>query len=111
MTFQELHTTYQELDPASRPGQSFISKRTLMNLLEDRFIGVEHGESTYTETFDSCLDFFMSIKRIGANKATNHSKRKDPNFIQEVMTFYEANYRLDNKVFATYHSLFFKAYL
>lgn len=110
-TFYELHETYQTLSQDHRPGQAFMTMAQVNNLLQDIFTDhVPHSyEDQYVELFDSCLCFFESIKKIGANNASSKSSVKDPQFLNRVMAHYESHYRIENKVKATYHALFIKA--
>ncbi len=58
------------------------------------------------EYFPSCMDFFTSIKKIGANKAQSNQDKSDPRFIHKVIQHYENTYIEDREVFATYHLLY-----
>lgn len=109
-TFKELHATYSKLQDncvsSVQPGQSFMTEKAMYNMLHKVFNHVSVTSEFYTEYFDSCLDFFQSIKKIGANNASAQSTVKDPNFIHRVIEAYEADYHINNQIFATYHALF-----
>jgi len=110
-TFHELHSTYQALDPHTRPGQSFYSLEQLKALVIKEFPGLHGHEETYVETFETCMDFFQSIKKIGANRSSRDQGARDPDFIHQVMTYYENNFTVQNQVQATYQGLFITAHL
>ncbi len=114
-TFSELHSCYEKTqignDANVKPGQAFLSKAELESMLSHLFNHnqLEVSETNYIEAFDSCLSFFESIKKIGANNAQDASSVKDPKFIYKVIDRYEKDFKLDGRVQATYHALFVKA--
>jgi len=109
-TFHELHETYKAIQPDNslRPGQSFLTlgdlESVMFNTFNQRQITTETAD--YTETFDSCLSFFESIKKIGANNSSSQGTVKDPTFLQNVINHYESNYTVKGKVKATYQAVF-----
>ncbi|WP_432663574.1 malonyl-ACP O-methyltransferase BioC [Wukongibacter baidiensis] len=118
-TFSELHQTFKKIRELLKieenisPGQSFLSLNELQNICSDiveksGLGSIEiHSSQTYEyEYFDCCKDFLFSVKKIGANNSQSNRKRMAPDFIERVMETYDSDYRVDNKVRATYHNLF-----
>lgn len=111
-TFKELHEVYQQVptleNTFAEPGQRFLSLQTFENTLTDVFSQscITLDSDTHEEYFDQCLSFFESIKKIGANNANQGKTVKDPNFIHRVMAYYDAHYKTEKGVVATYECLY-----
>lgn len=118
-TFQELHISYQrtkermQLPLDTSPGQSFFSLEELHHLCEKSLhsSGLFHiigSEQLVFEYFPTVRTFFNSIKKIGANNSNKGPSCQRPSFFRELMKTYEAYYRDEHGVKATYHCIFFK---
>ncbi|PAB59744.1 malonyl-ACP O-methyltransferase BioC [Anaeromicrobium sediminis] len=109
-TFFELKETFLKastelkIDPIL-PSQSFFSKEGLEKELNRNLQIVESNEVEY---FNDCNEFFLSIKKIGANNSSSNRKKPNPTFIQKVMDIYNEDYRVDDKVKTTYHVIWAK---
>ena len=98
------------------PGQTFLSLNELSTLCEDTTrtelnndeIVVQSKEIFEYEYFNNCMEFFYSIKKIGATNSNKDDKCTSPAFIKKVMDLYNEDFSENNKVKATYHCLFYK---
>lgn len=98
------------------PGQSFYHLDELATLCQyahankntEGEILVQSKELFEYEYFDTCIDFFYSIKKIGANNSNKSGRCTSPAFIKKVMELYNEHFREHKKVRATYHCLFYK---
>lgn len=111
-TFRELHETYNNIQYTSKntikPGQEFLNLVEFENSIELVFNNniIRTFDRIYIEYFDDCLDFFYSIKKIGANNSQTSKKPQNSDFIFEVVDYYNQNYIYKDQVYATYHGLF-----
>jgi len=118
-TFNELHSSFKvvknqmNITDDLKPGQTFYNRNELKNkcaIILDIYgptFSIVDSESLEPEFFTSCQDFLISVKKIGANNAQQNKTRVHPEFIQNVMAYYDETYRKDGQVKATYHTLFF----
>lgn len=84
------------------PSQIFLSKDELKEKLKRN---IHIAESNQLEYFEDCNEFFLSLKKIGANNSSSNRKKVSPSFIQTVMDIYNTDYKINNKIHATYHCL------
>jgi len=119
-TFNELHSSFGKakealaLEDSVSPGQGFFSLDALRDVctksVDEKGCGVVtiHSDENYEyEKFDSCKEFLISVKKIGANKSDSSKSNATPEFIGKVMEIYDNDYRdEENRVRATYHNLF-----
>lgn len=119
MTFNELHRSYEiagnklNMEPESLPGQKFFSpveileicRRRLKNTGTSKYeiINTENHEYEY---FKTVRDFLDSVKKIGANNS-NCNRKSNTALTREMIKTYEAMYKEDGHVKATYHCVFF----
>ncbi|MCT4593539.1 MAG: malonyl-ACP O-methyltransferase BioC [Anaeromicrobium sp.] len=109
-TFFELRETFLkasnelEIDPIL-PSQNFFSKESLERELHRNLEIIESNEVEY---FNDCNEFFLSIKKIGANNSSSNRKKPNPTFIQKVMDIYNEDYKVHDKVKATYNVIWAK---
>jgi malonyl-CoA O-methyltransferase len=121
-TFHELHDSFQravqklDLQQTHRLGQSFYSLAHLQQLCtealnattEDSYtiIGSEREE---TEYFSSVRDFFSSIQKVGASNSNHGSYCQRRTLFKEMNRTYEARYRENQRIRATYHCMYVQA--
>ncbi|WP_129597996.1 malonyl-ACP O-methyltransferase BioC [Anaerophilus nitritogenes] len=113
-TFIELKTAYlsvakemgleKEISP---PSQSFLEKTEIRNLIDKKY-NIEILVEKEYEYFDSCLNFFNAIKKIGANDSKHGKKILPPEFIQNVLAHYDQFYMTPNGIEVTYEPLYVK---
>ncbi|RBW68319.1 malonyl-ACP O-methyltransferase BioC [Bacillus taeanensis] len=124
LTFQELHHSYNRAKrklqlPMDRSlGQSFYSFEELYQICKQSLFSLEtfpadiNGtQSLEFEYFETVRDFFISVKKIGANNSSKDQYCQRPSFFKELIQQYETNYREEQGVRATYHCLFFTWHL
>ncbi|MFJ7929750.1 malonyl-ACP O-methyltransferase BioC [Peribacillus sp. NPDC096448] len=120
-TFQELHRSYEhakeklQLSMDSSPGQMFYTLEELSQVCEAAIpypaavpIEITKIEKLELEYFQTVREFFTSIKKIGAANSNKENYCQRPSFFRELMNIYEAEYRNESGVKATYHCLFLK---
>ena len=124
-TFCELNQCFKKtkqemsIKESVSPGQSFLSLNELSALCEytakselnKNTIVTQSKEIFEYEYFNNCIDFFNSIKRIGANNSNKDDRCTSPAFIKKVMNHYNEDFSENNKVKATYHCLFYTTIL
>jgi malonyl-CoA O-methyltransferase len=115
-TFQELHNSYKLAKEKlgildnSYPGQRFYSFDDILNIiLNNQNLIVNGFENNEIELFDSVKDFLTSVKKIGANNS-NRIKNRNPRLIKDMIELYEANYRIKDKIEATYNCMYYFVY-
>lgn len=114
-TFYELHEATKKAKIALNkndqvlPGPSFHS----LDQIEDLFLalGLNHkqasfSESYYKEYFNKCRDFLHSVKKIGANNSLAGNQGMGVALMKKVLEIYDQDYVENNRVRATYHTLF-----
>lgn len=96
-------------------GQSFYSLNELSTLCKDvtKIQDIDEGivqskEIFQYEYFNTCKDFFTSIRKIGANNSNKNNKCTSLTFFKKVIGYYNEHFSVNNKVKATYHCLFLK---
>lgn len=111
-TFKELKESYcmtsaeMELEKEISPSQSFYSTSQLEAIYLDKGVEKFAVEESYEhEHFDSCMDFFNSVKKIGANNCQKERRKIDPDFVKRAIEVYEQEFRFQDGVRATYHNL------
>lgn len=121
-TFSELSECFNKarqalsIEKSIYPGQSFYSLNELTTLCKnvtriktnDYKDLVDIKEMLEYEYFDTCKDFFHSIKKTGANSSNKDNRATSPTFMKKVIDLYNKNFQENNKVRATYHCLFYK---
>lgn len=120
-TFKELHEAFYKAKKALNiseqvtPSQNFYSSNKLQEICNDIInkdnlndIKVNASESYDYEYFNCCTDFLFSIKKIGANNSQSNRTIMPPDFIEKVMEIYDKDYLENDKVVATYHTLYFQ---
>jgi len=124
-TFCELNQCFKKtkqemsIKESVSPGQSFLSLNELSALCEytakseinKNTIVIQSKEIFEYEYFNNCMDFFNSIKRVGANNSNKDDRCTSPAFIKKVMNHYNEDFSENNKVKATYHCLFYTTIL
>jgi len=115
-TFIELHRSYEQahrklgLNKKVRPGQGFYCRRDIENILKYIFAkdydmwSREKLEYTY---FDTVMDFFKSVRKIGANNSNRGYIHRNPSLIRETIRIYESEYSIENKIRVTYQCMYF----
>lgn len=113
-TFCELHHSFQTAEQALvcfsgdhiSHGPVFISRQKLQSA--GRSAGFELFSRTedFREYFPSVRSFLASVKKIGANNHTNAEVRFDRRMILAMINYYENNYRLEDKIYATYNIVY-----
>lgn len=119
-TFKELHEAFykakQTLNFSEQvsPSQNFYSLNELQDICNDIINGndlndikVYSSESDECEYFSSCTEFLNSVKKIGANNSQSNRTIMTPDFIEKVVEIYDKDYAENDKVVATYHTLYF----
>lgn len=116
LTFSELHQSYRRamqnlgLDKSAPPGQSFYTLEELRGICA-QIVGPGGGvrceESLEYMYFDSVRDFFMSVRKIGANNSNKGYTHKNPSLVKELTRVYETDFSENNRIKVTYHCLYF----
>lgn len=119
-TFKELHEAFYKakqvlnISEEVSPSQNFYSISELKGICNDIItkdnlngIKINPSESYDLEYFNCCTDFLFSIKKIGANNSQSNRTIMPPDFIEKVMEIYDKDYLENDKVVATYHTLYF----
>ncbi len=115
-TFNELHRSYEVVSnkfpsgSSIRIGQEFYSPlqiKTMLRGLCASDLEIKFEELVEYVYFDSAVDFFESIRKIGASNSTCGCKYRSPALIRELINVYERDYNRDDKIYATYHCLYF----
>jgi malonyl-CoA O-methyltransferase len=121
-TFRELNECFNKTKQALSikesisSGQSFYSLNELTSLCKNITNSKINNDKTSVkckelfeyEYFNDCKDFFYSVKKTGANNSNKGSRNISPTFIKKVIALYNENFKVNNKVKATYHCLFCK---
>lgn len=119
-TFQELHVAFRKaqemlcIQEEVTPSQSFYTLNELKNICKDlitrnqlKNIQLDAFEMEEREYFNDCTDFLYSVKKIGANNSQSDKSMMPPGFIEKVIEIYDKDFRVQEQVVATYHTLFF----
>lgn len=116
LTFSELHQSYRKamrnlgLEKSAPPGQSFYTLEELRGICA-QIVGPGGGvrceESLEYMYFDSVRDFFMSVRKIGANNSNKGYTHKNPSLVKELTRVYETDFSENNRIKVTYHCLYF----
>ncbi len=114
-TFNELHTSFNyarkelNLEESKTKNHQFYALEDLKIVLNDNLDlkELESFEEVEKEYFKDCLEFMYSVKKIGANNS-QADRIVHPELINYVMKDYDNRHIEDDKVFASYHLLFFK---
>lgn len=113
-TFRELHSSHriamQNLSMEGRytPGQEFTDVGDLRNIIHRAFesrCSINIVEEMLPVYFDSVLDFFNSVRAIGANNSGTYVHNKQA-LLRELIRVYEDQFRFDGKIRATYHCVY-----
>lgn len=112
-TFQELHASFQaaqeQLGIASyaKHGQSLLTIPSLQNIMKlAGFTQTVHSEEKYQEYFPTVKDFLISVKKIGANNASQHNGSTTSRQLMFAMIrHYEDTFREHGQIYATYHTI------
>ncbi|MEN8906027.1 MAG: malonyl-ACP O-methyltransferase BioC [Clostridiales bacterium] len=113
-TFNELYKSY-ELSKTNlgikdniQPGQNFYSFDNIKKIINSCSENYEVSgfEENEVELFNSVKDFLYSIKKIGANNSNNR-KNNNPRIVKDMIKLYDQNYKINNKIRATYHCMYF----
>jgi malonyl-CoA O-methyltransferase len=87
--------------------QKFFSQEEIRELYSDRYEGKLCVEESYEyHYFNSCLEFFYSVKKVGANNCQKNSQECDINLINEMIQIYENEFKFESGIRATYHKLY-----
>lgn len=114
-TFQELNDCYKKASEILNLNNSFSSiqkfytikglYKLCSNIIDSDQSVVSLNEELKYEYFDNCMGFLYSIKNTGANGSVKQNRPK-PKLIKKVIDIYDKDYRINNKIRATYHCLF-----
>lgn len=119
-TFVELDQAFKEasknleIEEAVAPSQNFKSIEELENSIKkivSKSLGefsVECFSENEREYFSNCLEFLQSVKKIGANNSSADRKITTPTFIDEVIKIYNYSFLEEEKVYATYNTIYFR---
>lgn len=116
LTFSELHRSYRKamqnlgLTRGAPPGQSFYTLDELEGMCRQVVrpgAEVRCEESLEYMYFDSVRDFFISVRKIGANNSNKGYTHKNPSLVKELTRVYEADFSENNRIKVTYHCLYF----
>ncbi|MDP4144718.1 MAG: malonyl-ACP O-methyltransferase BioC [Bacillota bacterium] len=107
-------TTEMCINDTFQPSQHFYTLEDLYKLCTSASkLGLSQCKSSIyfkeilqPEHFNSCKDFFLSIKKVGANNSNKSKRCTSPLFIKKVMDYYDKTFKENNKVKATYHCIF-----
>jgi malonyl-CoA O-methyltransferase len=119
-TFKELHEAFYKakqifnISEQVSPSQKFYSLNELKDICNDIInrnnlndIKVNSSESYECEYFNSCTEFLYSVKKIGANNSQSNRTIMTPDFIEKVVEIYDKDYSENDRVVASYHTLYF----
>ncbi|WP_034681049.1 malonyl-ACP O-methyltransferase BioC [Caldalkalibacillus mannanilyticus] len=112
-TFLELHTSYQKakgelgISSSSELGQRFCCIQELYAFFSDKEENILTHEGEEYEYFPSVIDFFHSVKKVGANNSNQDGSMLNRRLLQKIIQYYEQEYSCAKGIRATYHSLFF----
>lgn len=116
LTFHELHASFErailrlDLPGNYSPGQSFISSDGLQDICKRSLKSLSYHmnqiERLEIENFATVRDFLTSIKKIGANNSNQEQDCKRPSVFREMIRIYDQDYRLNDRIQATYHCLY-----
>ncbi|GIM30697.1 malonyl-[acyl-carrier protein] O-methyltransferase [Clostridium polyendosporum] len=119
-TFKELNEAFSKakdmlkINESISPGQSFYSLNQLQDICNNIIttnnvndMEISSLESYEYEYFNCCIDFLYSIKKIGANNSQKDGNITPPDFIEKVIEIYDKDYLENDRVVATYHTLYF----
>jgi malonyl-CoA O-methyltransferase len=113
-TFCELHTSFAaarrllQIQSDARHGQSFPQAGSLQRIMDSLgFTDGHHTEEEIKEYFPTVKDFLLSVKKIGANNASqNGNALVSRQLMFSMMRHYEENFRAQDKIYATYHVIY-----
>lgn len=119
-TFKELHEAFYKakkifnVSEEVSPSQNFYSLNELMDICNNSIntnnlndIKVNSSEAYDSEYFNCCTEFLSSVKKIGANNSQSNRTIMNPDFIEKVVEIYDKDYSENDRVVATYHTLYF----
>lgn len=112
-TFSELHTSFEaarhslEISTPLRHGPTFISLSALTKISQQLGFISTHHEAFHKEFFPTVKDFLTSVKKIGANNASDSQNIViNRNLIFSMMNYYAQHFSQNNQVVATYHAIY-----
>lgn len=119
-TFKELNESFYKakqifnISEQVSASQKFCSLYELQDIYNDIIkrsnlndINIYSSESYECEYFNCCKDFLHSVKKIGANNSQSNRTIMTPDFIEKVIEIYDKDYLENDRVVATYHTLYF----
>lgn len=109
-TFFELNDVFTSIDSKYKYSQEFLSLNQLENILKKHFKNVNIKEEFYLEEYNSLMEFFRSIKKIGANSAIKDKPDLTKKIINKAEELYREKYSAGNKIKVTNHLIFVEAY-
>lgn len=115
--FNELHQSYKMaknrlgIKQNIQPGQTIFGLDKWNDIINmfDIPNHIDTHEFEYFEHFEKVTDFLHSVKKIGANNSNSDILNTYPyrfKLIKEMIDFYKANFKENNKIKATYHCIF-----
>lgn len=113
-TFRELHISYRiamqnlGMEGCYSPGQKFTDTKSLKSIIDMAFESectMKIVEEIVPLYFDSVMDFFKSVRAIGANNSGVYVHRK-PALLRELIRVYENKFGFSGKIRVTYHCVY-----
>lgn len=113
-TFRELHSSHRiamenlSMEGRYTPGQEFTDVVNLQNIIHKAFEGrcnINIVEEIVPVYYDSVLDFFNSVRAIGANNSGMYVHKK-PTLLRELIRVYQNRFGTEGKIRATYHCVY-----
>lgn len=113
-TFCELHHSFKAAEQALDcfPGEHvthgpiFISEQNLQSACLSAGFNLFFRTEDFREYFPSVRNFLVSVKKVGANNNTNSEVNFNRRMMLGMMNYYESNYRLEDKIYATYNIVY-----
>ena len=112
-TFCELHNSFKAahqslaINPSMNHGPTFISIRELATIANQLGFDSTHHEDFHKEYFPTVKGFLTSVKKIGANNASqSRNMIINRNLISTMINYYEQHFTENKQIFATYHAIY-----